>query len=175
MNWTHIELWILSGVGFITVIHDNGNLPLAHLNGFFLEGGRKHRLSFTKRKQYLLGPPYSVCTDKSPRLLQAVFDRISNATFEYEEYICFEVCLQVYTYVSSTCVLARVRDYMFCSSFQIRSMRLCRSVPVVCSIHRSAGHDKCDRCTAVQPHRSMLRYSYNRVSDVTSTLAKALQ
>ena len=96
----------LAGVGFIAVIHDNGNFPLAQLNGFLLESGQKHRLSYTKKKQYLLGPPYSVCTNKSPRLLQAVFDRISNADFEYEEYVCFEVCLQVYTYVSSTaCVL----------------------------------------------------------------------
>ena len=53
-------------------------------------------------------------------------------------------------------------------------MRLCRSLPVVCSIHRAAWHDESNRCTAVQPHRSVLRSSCGQLSSRSRAVGKVL-
>ena len=93
--------FLSDGVGFIAMIHENQELPLIHRSGFYLTAGRKHLLSYTKKKQYLLGAPYVRCTDVIPTMLKAAYNRISKADYVYMEYICYDICCQVYTYVSS--------------------------------------------------------------------------
>lgn len=45
-------------------------MPFIDLAGIYLGTGQKHRVTYTTRKQFSLGPPYSDCTDKIPNMLQ---------------------------------------------------------------------------------------------------------
>ena len=78
-------------------VHDNREMPVVELNGLVLGGGRSHRLGYTKKVHYSLGPPYSLCMDETPIMLQAAFDQISDIDYAHGEYMCSMVCYQVHT------------------------------------------------------------------------------
>ena len=82
------------------MIHDNREIPRMRSGGIYLGAGRKHRISYIKVKYNRLGPPYFACSDQTPPMLQAFYDRISQADYGYGDLICYDVCIQVYTCVT---------------------------------------------------------------------------
>ena len=72
-------------------------MPLVHVTGISLGGGRMYQLGYTRKMHNLLGPPYSSCTQVNPYMLQALFDRVSEIDYSYTEYMCYLVCYNVYT------------------------------------------------------------------------------
>jgi hypothetical protein len=81
------------------MIHDNREIPRMGSGGMYVGVGRKHRISYIKTKHNRLGAPYSPCTDTSPLMLQAFYDRVSEADYGYGSMVCYDICVQVYTYV----------------------------------------------------------------------------
>jgi hypothetical protein len=80
----------------IAMVHDNREMPLIDLGGYYLTSGRKHEITYTKRANYLLEKPYIGCADTVPLMLQPTFGRFGNADYRYGEFVCFLVCMQAY-------------------------------------------------------------------------------
>ena len=93
------------------MIHNNREIPRMRSGGIYLGGGRKHRISYIKVKHNRLGPPYFPCSDQTPPMLQAFYDRISEADYGHGLMPCFDVCVQVYTYVFSPLFLYELDIY----------------------------------------------------------------
>ncbi|CAF2401578.1 unnamed protein product [Rotaria sp. Silwood2] len=91
-------------VGIMIMVHDNTQLPLIDIAGMALEPGRKHKLSFTRKKSYFLSPPYTQCTNQIPLAMQAMFNLFQDADYAYSQLICFTNCIQAYTYHVCGCV-----------------------------------------------------------------------
>ena len=80
----------------MAMIHDNTELPLIEDLGIQLSPGRKHKLSYKKRTYQLLESPYSDCTTKIPRVMQAMFDQYQGADYAYSPVLCYTLCIQTY-------------------------------------------------------------------------------
>ena len=98
------------GIGFIAVIHDNREMPIlrhGHWNYHLARGTNMYQLGYTRKMHNLLGPPYSSCTQVTPYMLQALFDRVSEIDYSYREYMCYRRLLQCLhvstTHVSLSC------------------------------------------------------------------------
>ena len=89
-------LLLCLGIGFKVVLHDNRELPIIATKAMFMGGGRIYRLGYSKKVHHALGPPYTSCTDHTPPMLQAAFDKISGIDYAHGGYICSLVCYQVY-------------------------------------------------------------------------------
>ena len=84
------------GIGFMVSIHDNREMPIIGTKAMLIGGGRIYRLSYSKKMHHSLGSPYTPCTDVTPPMLQAAFDKISDTDYSHGEYICSIVCYQVH-------------------------------------------------------------------------------
>lgn len=79
------------------MLHDNRQLPLIEVAGTAIGPGRKHRLTFTRKRTEFLSAPYSDCTNEIPLGMQAMFNRFEDADYSYSQLICFTNCIQAYT------------------------------------------------------------------------------
>jgi Amiloride-sensitive sodium channel len=85
------------GVGFVALVHENGQAPLIETSGIYLEPGRQHKLNFRKKATYLLSAPYSSCTDNVPLPMKVTFDNYyHDAEYGYSERVCYGLCAQSY-------------------------------------------------------------------------------
>ena len=80
----------------VAMIHDNTEIPVIETAGVQLVPGRLHKLSYRKRASYLLPAPYSDCSDKIPRTMQAMLDRYAGADYAYSQDVCYTMCTQAY-------------------------------------------------------------------------------
>ncbi|CAF1214339.1 unnamed protein product [Adineta steineri] len=105
--YTHGHMYvpfISDGIGVVAMVHDNTQLPLIDRLNTQLVPGRKYKLGYSKKVNYLLPPPYTTCNDKVPPGLQAMFDQFEGITYAYAQELCFKVALQTYTYDECGCV-----------------------------------------------------------------------
>lgn len=83
--------------GMVAMIHDNTELPLIELAGIEISPGKKHKLSYTRKKSSFLPTPYSDCTDSIPLAMKAMFSSYENADYSYSQDVCYLICKQSYT------------------------------------------------------------------------------
>ena len=82
--------------GFVTMIHDNTQLPQIDVAGVMLSPGRKHKLGYRKKTTYYLPSPYTDCTNKIPPAMQAMFKLYEGADYAYSQSLCITLCMQAY-------------------------------------------------------------------------------
>jgi hypothetical protein len=80
----------------VAMVHDNTEMPLIDVAGISLAPGRRHKLSYKKRTNHFLPPPYTDCTDKIPSTMQAMFDQYAGADYAYSQGVCYILCSQAY-------------------------------------------------------------------------------
>ncbi|CAF3823949.1 unnamed protein product [Adineta steineri] len=80
----------------ISVVHDNTEIPRVDAEGIELTPGRKHKLAYKKKQTFLLPSPYTECTDKVSFDMQTMLTHYDGADYGNVEFICFQVCGQVY-------------------------------------------------------------------------------
>lgn len=85
------------GVSIVTMVHDNTQLPLIDRAGIYLAPGRKHRLGYTKKTNYLLPAPYTTCSSTASAGLKAMYDQYTGVKYDYAEELCFKVAIQTHT------------------------------------------------------------------------------
>ncbi|CAF3373796.1 unnamed protein product [Rotaria sp. Silwood1] len=91
-------------VGIMIMVHDNTQLSLIDIADMASGPGRKHKLSFTRKKSYFLSLPYAKCTNQIPLAMQAMFNLFQDADYAYSQLLCFTNCIQSYTYHVCGCV-----------------------------------------------------------------------
>ncbi|CAF3379129.1 unnamed protein product [Rotaria sp. Silwood1] len=84
-------------VGIMIMVHDNTQLSLIDIADMASGPGRKHKLSFTRKKSYFLSLPYAKCTNQIPLAMQAMFNLFQDAYYAYSQLLCFTNCIQSYT------------------------------------------------------------------------------
>jgi hypothetical protein len=80
----------------VSVVLDNTQIPLVEAAGIELTPGRKHKLSYKKKKTFLLSSPYTACTDTVALTMQAMLTHYNGADYGYVEVICYQICGQMY-------------------------------------------------------------------------------
>lgn len=81
----------------VSLVHDNTQIPLIEAAGIELSPGRRHKLSYKKKKTLLLPSPYTACSDKVAPSMEAMLTHYNGADYGYVEIICYQICAQVYT------------------------------------------------------------------------------
>jgi hypothetical protein len=81
----------------MVMIHDNAQLPDIEMAGMQLAPGQHHKMSYTKKTNFVLSAPYSTCNDKNNLGMQLMFDQYHDTNYGYSEFSCFSVCIQAYT------------------------------------------------------------------------------
>lgn len=81
------------------MVHDNNDLPLIDVAGIYLIPGLQHKLGYKKRINNFLPTPYTGCSDKIPRTMQAMFDRYASVEYVYSQDLCYSICQQTFVSV----------------------------------------------------------------------------
>ncbi|UJR16868.1 hypothetical protein I4U23_003766 [Adineta vaga] len=128
--------YITKGVGMMVLVHDNIQFPVTALSGMQLSPGRNHKLSYTKRTNVLLPPPYTSCTNHISLAMRTTFDRYQSNDYAYTQYVCYNICLQKMIYEKCGCVGPTnwaTRFIELPNSNQIITASLCNWTNVCCS------------------------------------------
>lgn len=80
------------------MVHDNTALPQIDHAGLYLSSGKRHRISYKKKANYLLESPYSDCTNTIAPTMEALFNKYADADYQYSQPLCNILCIQAYTY-----------------------------------------------------------------------------
>ena len=80
----------------VAMVHDNNELPLIEVAGIELVPGRKHKLTYRKRSNYVLPAPYTDCTNQVSPGMQAMFNNYAGADYAYSQGVCYILCTQAY-------------------------------------------------------------------------------
>ena len=81
----------------MAVVHDNSEMPQIDLAAMGLGPGKKHVLTFRKKTNYFLPPPYTACTNEIPIALQLIYNRFDGVDYQYSNFLCYITCIQSYT------------------------------------------------------------------------------
>ncbi|CAF0968518.1 unnamed protein product [Rotaria sp. Silwood1] len=90
--------------GVLVLIHDNKQVPMIETSGIELEPGRRHKISYRKKKTNFLSSPYTDCTNKISDLMKAVLNTYYPADYIYSQSSCYQSCQQTYVYEQCGCV-----------------------------------------------------------------------
>lgn len=80
----------------VVLLHDNSEVPMIDVASIELAAGRKHKLSYRKKANYFLSPPYTQCTTKRPDVMEHMFKRYGGADYKYSQGVCNILCTQAY-------------------------------------------------------------------------------
>ncbi|CAF4647099.1 unnamed protein product, partial [Rotaria sp. Silwood1] len=101
-------------VGIMIMVHDNTQLSLIDIADMASGPGRKHKLSFTRKKSYFLSLPYAKCTNQIPLAMQAMFNLFQDAYYAYSQLLCF-------TNSPPEWMMSSIRDFVETSSVSLPS------------------------------------------------------
>ena len=90
----HCLLHLDSGIGLVSVIHDNTQVPLIDVAGIYLRPGRMHKLGYKKKTTFFLPAPFTRCNVKIPPVMQKLFLNFNGADYRYSANICSIQCRQ---------------------------------------------------------------------------------
>ncbi|CAF3238780.1 unnamed protein product [Rotaria sp. Silwood2] len=90
--------------GVLVLIHDNRQVPMIETSGVELGPGRRHKISYRKKKTNFLSSPYTDCTDNISNSMKAMFNNYYPADYVYSQSSCYQICQQTYVYEQCGCV-----------------------------------------------------------------------
>ena len=90
----HCLLHLDSGIGLVSVIHDNTQVPLIDVTGIYLSPGRRYKLGYKKKTTFFLSAPYTRCNVKIRPVMQKLFSNFNGADYRYSTTICSIQCRQ---------------------------------------------------------------------------------
>ncbi|CAF4076295.1 unnamed protein product [Adineta steineri] len=119
-----------TGIGVVSVVHDNAQIPLVDAAGIELAPRRKHKLAYRKKQTFLLPLPYTPCTDRVPSDMQTMLTHYNGADYGYVEFVCYQICGQAYAYEQCGCIdptLWNIRSLTLPSTNKTIFAPLCKS------------------------------------------------
>ncbi|CAF2514377.1 unnamed protein product [Rotaria sp. Silwood2] len=95
---------LTDAAGILALVHDNRQVPTIETSGVELGPGRRHKISYRRKKTTFLSSPYSDCTNEISNSLNAILKNYDPADYNYSQTICFQVCQQIFVYDECGCI-----------------------------------------------------------------------